>query len=491
MATGPSSRPSFSRARRWSIGFNVLLAIVVAVALAGMVNYLSGHYFKRFYLSSHTRIELSPRTVSLLRSLTNDVQVTLYYDKDEAVYSDVVDLLKAYRAVTPKIEVATVDYYRDPARAQEVKVKYKESFGASTNKNLIIFDCGGKVKVVPGSILMNYKLEKVPNSTENEFHRKPVAFRGEMMFSGALLAVSSPKPFLACFLQGHGEERLDDNNSEVGFQKFANIIRQNYIQIEPLTLDTNPVPMDCNLLIIAGPRTAIPDVELDQIEQYLEQGGRLFVAFNFYSVNRDTGLEKILAKWGIDVSHAIVRDAKKTFSGLDIAVENFTSHPVVSPLIGSELYLFQPRMVSKIDLPAPAAESLKVDEIAFSTPFSLLTDNSLTRPRSLSLMVAVEKNGASGIANLRGSTRILAVGDSLFMGNKGITSLANADFVSFAVNWLLDRTTLLEGIGPRPIDDYLFRMTQGQMQAVAWISLAAIPGGVLLLGGLVWLRRRK
>ena len=106
-------------------------------------------------------------------------------------------------------------------------------------------------------------------------------------------------------------------------------------------------------------------------------------------------------------------------------------------------------------------------------------------------MVAVEKNGASGIANLRGSTRILAVGDSIFMGNTGITSLGNADFVGFAVNWLLDRTTLLEGIGPRPVDDYRFRMTQGQMKAVAWISLGALPGGVLLLGGLVWLRRRK
>ena len=321
-----------------------------------MVNYLSGHYFQRFYLSSHTRIELSPRTVSLLRSLTNDVQVTLYYDRDDTIYSDVVDLLKAYRGVSSRIQVTTVDYYRDPAKAQEVKIKYKDSFGASTNKNLIIFDCAGKVKVVPGSVLMSYKLEKVPNSTENEFHRKPVAFRGETMFTGTLLAVTSPKPFLACFLQGHGEERLDDNNSGVGFQKFANIIRQNYIQIEPLLLGTNPVPMDCNLLIIAGPKTAIPEVELNQIEHYLEQGGRLFVALDAFTIDRDTGLEAILAKWGINVSHAIVRDAN-TFKGSDVEVVNFTSHPVVSPLIGSMLYLLQPRMISKIDLPSPSSDT--------------------------------------------------------------------------------------------------------------------------------------
>ena len=31
-----------------------------------------------------------------------------------------------------------------------------------------------------------------------------------------------------------------------------------------------------------------------------------------------------------------------------------------------------------------------------------------------------------------------------------IDAAANRDFAGYAVNWLLDRTVLLEGIGPRP-----------------------------------------
>jgi LPXTG-motif cell wall-anchored protein len=34
-------------------------------------------------------------------------------------------------------------------------------------------------------------------------------------------------------------------------------------------------------------------------------------------------------------------------------------------------------------------------------------------------------------------------------------------------------------------------MTQVQQRQVRWLLLAALPGGVLALGGLVWLRRRK
>jgi len=69
--------------------------------------------------------------------------------------------------------------------------------------------------------------------------------------------------------------------------------------------------------------------------------------------------------------------------------------------------------------------------------------------------------------------------------------LANRDFVGYAVNWLLDRTQLLEELGPRPITEYRLVMTKSQLQTAQWILLAGMPGAVLLFGGLVWLRRRK
>jgi hypothetical protein len=85
----------------------------------------------------------------------------------------------------------------------------------------------------------------------------------------------------------------------------------------------------------------------------------------------------------------------------------------------------------------------------------------------------------------------VVVGDSLFVDNQLISNAMNSDFVGYAVNWLLDRPTLLKGIGPRPVVEFRLVMTRQQQQQVRWLLLGALPGGVLMLGGLVWLRRRK
>jgi hypothetical protein len=55
----------------------------------------------------------------------------------------------------------------------------------------------------------------------------------------------------------------------------------------------------------------------------------------------------------------------------------------------------------------------------------------------------------------------------------------------------VERDFMLKGVGSKPVDEYRMLVTEGQMRAAQWLLLAAMPGAVLLFGGLVWLRRRK
>jgi len=493
----PPASPSFSPRRRWKIGFDVALRTALVLAVVVMVNFLAAQFYHRYYLSPQTRLELSSRTVSVLHALTNRVAVTLYYDQHDDFYPDIVALLNEYRSVNPGISVRTVDYLRDAGLAEKVKAQYK--LDSTVDKNLVIFDVGnGRYKVAPGDALTQIKLEEVtpsrPTQRELEFERKPVAFRGEEMFTGMLLALENPHPFKAYFLQGHGIGSLSDSGN-LGYLKFASTLAQNYIAVTNVELlGDSPIPADCNLLIIAAPVSPLSPLELQKIDQYLTQGGRLLALFDFHSYNHPTGLEAILQRWGVNVGYDYVKDPGNTYTGQDVFVRKFGQHPVVNALAQYALQMILPRPISRVDWQNPPAGAPQVDELAFSSSSSVLALDPAEPPRSYPLIVAVEQKPVAGVASPRGNTRIIVAGDSVFLGNhyiEGGEGGANRDFLSAAANWLLDRPPLLQGIGPRPVTEYRLVMSQTQRREVSWLLLGALPGAVLLLGGLVWLVRRK
>jgi len=496
MASGETiSKPSFSPWRKWSIGLNVILIVLVVFSVVVMVNYLSRDYFTRFHWSTTSKHQLSPRTLTLLHSLTNKVKVTIYYDQNEPFYGTVVSLLNEYRFANPKITIENVDYVRDAGTAQRVKMEYNLSLPSATN--LVIFECEGRKKVLDGNALTRYVMEPVPNEKEREFRHKPTAFEGERTFTEALYAVTTPTLLNAYFLQGH-REHPPESDAEFGFAKFVNVTKQNAIVPRPLSLlGTNAVPMDCNLLVIAGPRDALAEVELEKIDQYLSQGGRLLALFNAGSISKETGgeisgLDKILAKWGVEIGTNVVYD-RDGFSaqgrGQDIIVRDFNpKHPLVNPLLDSGLYMSMPRAVGKLRTLPQTADAPKVEELAFTGPNAKA---GASAPQRYSLIAAVEKGAIKGVITERGTTRIVVAGDSVFLTNTGLRTPTNRDFAEYALNWLLERTQVLGGVGPRSIVEYRVVMSQSQLQRVELILLGGIPCGVLLLGGLVWLRRRR
>jgi hypothetical protein len=491
MPASSPAKPSFSPFRKWGIGLNVGVVILVVFAVVVMVNYLSYEYFLRLHLSTHSKYTLFARTTTFLNSLTNQVKVTVFYDHNQSLYSTVADLLNEYKLTNSKIVVRNVDYLRDPGAAQKVKMDYK--LGSATDKDLVIFDCEGRSKVVYGSDLANYTLEQMPNEKDRTFLRKPVSFAGERAFTAALIAVTNNKKLKAYFLTDHGEHRLDSTDDLMGYTKFAQVIQQNYVELENLSLvGSNAIPLDCNLLVVAGPTAALLTNELEKIEQYLVQGGRLLAMFRWDENERGCGLEKVLYPWGVDVGAGVIEDRDHgPHPGVDVVVSAFSTHPIMHPLIGNGIYMVQPRPVSKVQLRASSPEAPRVEELAKTCPLSVIRGALTAKPQAFSVICAVEKGAIKGVTTTRGSTRIVVTGDSLFLANNQIELVANRDFANSAINWLLDRPELLAELGPRPIAEYRLLMTKGQLQSAEWILLGGMPGATLLLGAMVWFWRRS
>ena len=89
MANPSSHQTSFSAARKWTIGLDVLASCAALLALVLMVNYLAGRHFKRYQWMADERFRLSPLTLKMLDGLTNQVKVIVFFDPQNVLFGSV------------------------------------------------------------------------------------------------------------------------------------------------------------------------------------------------------------------------------------------------------------------------------------------------------------------------------------------------------------------------------------------------------------------
>jgi len=489
--------PSFSAGQRWSIRIRVLIGVVSMAALLGMLNYLSLHYFKRFDLGSDSAARLSPQTLLLLRSLTNEVRVTIFFNPQSQpdLYSLTSRSLGEYQNTNPRyVSLRTLNYSKFDGEARAFLTQHHIT--SLKAKDFVLFESGTQSRLVYARDLSEYDIDAVLEGRSKEFRRK--AFRGEMLFSAAVANVTFARPMRTYFLEGHGEQNPEETGTDHGYSKFAALLKDE-VNAQWARLDlrgTNGVPADCQLLIVAGPRDAVfTDTELGRVQNYLQRGGRLLALLNNLGVENHSGLERVLARWGVGVSDMTYEDRDAVISGQDLLVNRFSDgksvHPIVAPLATENLgiKLSSPRVVFPLPPPSKGADSPNVDLVAYSTQASV---DFKGRVGSLPLVVAVEQGSIKGVSLDHGNTRIVVIGDALCFNNPNLDAAANHYFASLTLNWLLDRPQFfLSGLGAQPIKQYKLLVTDSQMTRATWILLVGLPGAPLLLGGLVWLSRRR
>jgi hypothetical protein len=321
------------------------------------------------------------------------------------------------------------------------------------------------------------------------------------MFTSALLNVTQNAALDAYFLQGHGEHSL--STDEQGYSRFATMLENNNIKVKALgpLIGTTVVPEDCDLLIIAGPTRRFEQEEIVQLDRYLSRGGRMLVMLSISANARVTpvGIEALLMKWNVQAGFDWVQDLGQGQSGDEniVLTGNFGSHAIVRALLRLRVKLIVPRSVSIKPAQGNTADAPKLTELLFTSAKGQLLvaldasgNAEVQRTGAIPLAVAGEKGGIQGVGADTGSSRLVVVGESMFVSNTLIGDGANSDFANQIVNWLVSRDTMLTEIGPSPLSEYQILLTEEQMSQVRWLFLGAIPGIAVVLGFFVWLRRR-
>ena len=270
------------------------------------------------------------------------------------------------------------------------------------------------------------------------------------------------------------------------------MLQQKGFLIQEVSLaGTNSIPANCRLLITAGPRTPYSPSELAKLREYLGSGGSLFALFNFYSLPRPSGLESFLADYEFEVGINQVSDSKNEQSGEWPFVGRGSRQPPdhqADPR--RRLQMVLPRSVG---FPSRRRKTTTRRRCRCSrirpTPGRRWCRRRAIRARSRSRagfpLAAAKVHANEG----QPPARIVVAGDSLFLGNSAFEAGANRDFANLTVNWLLERTHLLE-IEPRAVTEYRISLSRSEMTSITWVLLL-LPGGTLGLGLLWWRRQMK
>jgi len=485
-----AQKPSFSSGRKWRIGFHVVVATLSAFALVVMANYLAARHSVRVDWSNAGANKLSASTLRVLAGLTNNVKVIVFFDRNEPLFGQVASMIKDYQLHCAKLDVEFIDY-RYPGRAEVIRRQYESTSPGDASR--VIFDCNGRVRSVMAGELSDFAF-----TPEKQIRR--TGFKGEQLFTSALVSLIAPRKTKAYFLTGHGEHDPQSAQDTDGYSRFAKMLVNNDVELAMLeSLINHDVPDDCGLLVIAGPKKRFATEELDRLDRYLMQGGRMFLLFPMYLGGDPlTGLESRLLNWNVQVGLDYVRDQDQSSaaSAAELVTSHYGGHAITKPLLRSSLELIVPRSISarpggvRADAPK-ATEIIFTGERGYTVHPDGTGTGTIERKGAIPLAVAVEKGGIQGVASDRGATRMVVVGSSVSLANAVMLAGANADFANIAVNWLLSRDVILGDIPPRAIAEYRINVTKEQMRTLRWIFLAGAPGGALMLGGIVWIRRRK
>ena len=154
-------------------------ALLLAVVIVLMLNYLSYRHYHRADWSIKQFYSLSTKTIGLLETLETPVEVTVFFQSDNVLYEDIHNLLREYQFHTDKLNIQWVDPDRDIAQTEELAIKYQV-----TDYNVVVFDCAGR---------STYKrIDEIAQLDTSSGVVKITAFKGEKAFSSAILKVVCP-----------------------------------------------------------------------------------------------------------------------------------------------------------------------------------------------------------------------------------------------------------------------------------------------------------
>ncbi|MBD2012805.1 Gldg family protein [Microcoleus sp. FACHB-53] len=291
------SSPGFWGRRSTQAGTNAIIATLAMIIILGLINFLGVRYGQRIDLTDNQLFTLSPMSQRVVKTLQQPVKVWMFSGTPNPAD---LELLKNYRRYGSKLEYEFVNPQLKPGLAQKFNVK------------------------LPGEVHLEYGQDRKLVQTVDEAERL-----SEIKLTNSIEQLTSDRIDQVYFLQGHGERPLEE--VEGGLSQAVSALKDKNFTPLPLNLaERSEVPKDASLVVVAGPKRALFEPEVQALNNYLSTGGSLLLMID---PEINAGLDSLLTAWGVNLDRQIVIDASGEGRGVGLGpatplVTTYGNHPI-------------------------------------------------------------------------------------------------------------------------------------------------------------------
>ncbi|MCE1246557.1 MAG: GldG family protein [Firmicutes bacterium] len=254
-------------------GTNTLISILLVLGIFILIIAFSADNHKRYDLTEEKRFTLDDKSIKIAKSLGQDLNITVFYNKGSGFKEKAEMLLKQYEIQSKKIVVKYYDSNTHIVQAREMGL---------TDPDTIVLKSGLRKELL--------------TSTDEE------------TFSNAILKVTQAGQATIGFVLGHGEKKTEGNEADSYSAVVESMKKENY-KIVPINLSgENAIPSETNLIVIAGPKVPFAESEIQKLKKFVEGGGALMVMLEPSKTEDDEKLLKFLSEYGIEMPNKVIID---------------------------------------------------------------------------------------------------------------------------------------------------------------------------------------
>lgn len=291
-----------------------------------LLNLVSIRTFFRFDLTSQKTYSLSQASKTAVKNIDFPLSIKVFFSSNlPSPYNNIVqylnDLLAEYKANASK-NFSYQNY--DMSKDENQQIAY--DFGLSPVQVDTVETTGFSSKIAWMGIAITYGdyiavVDALKTTSDLEY--KITTTIAKII---AAQDNNSNSIFEIGYITGHGENELRTNQYaqsmlETGSGNFRNLLSDIY-SIKEINLSQQDIPKDLNAIIINGPKTEIPQHELEKIDHFIINGGNaaFFVdSLDEYFANEndfpvyipnESGINKLLERYGTKIENYYVMDEK-------------------------------------------------------------------------------------------------------------------------------------------------------------------------------------